>query len=96
MLVTDFGIVILLKSEQFSNAFSPMLVTVFGMTVVLQPVINVLEAVSMIALQLLRESKILLSESTEMLVRLVQPEYAYCPILFTYFGMTTLVKEEQL
>ena len=41
---------------QPQNASSPMLVTELGMVVFLQPVIKVFVAVSMMALQLLRES----------------------------------------
>jgi uncharacterized membrane protein HdeD (DUF308 family) len=50
------GILRLVKLEQFSKALFPMLVTVEGIIVFLQPTINVLLAVSIIALQLFRES----------------------------------------
>ena len=56
MLVTELGIVTEVRPEQYWNAWLPMLVTELGMAVFLQPVINVFVAVSMIALQLLRES----------------------------------------
>ena len=46
------------------KAVSPMAVTVSGMTVVLQPMRSVLVAVSMMALQLLRESNTGLPAST--------------------------------
>ena len=50
-----------------------MLVTDEGMVVVLQPAIRVLLVVSIIALQLSRESYFLLPASTLMLVKPVQP-----------------------
>ena len=55
MLVTELGMVTEVRPELL-NAEAPMLVTELGMAVFLQPVINVFFAVSMIALQLLRES----------------------------------------
>ena len=56
MLVTLFGIVTLVKPMHSEKAPSPMLVTPSGIDVFLQPVINVFVDVSIIALQLLRES----------------------------------------
>jgi hypothetical protein len=56
MLVTELGMVTEVRLEQPRNASYPMLVTELGMVVFLQPVINVFVDVSMIALQLLRES----------------------------------------
>ncbi len=47
-----------------------MLVTLEGMTVFLQPAINVFEYFNMMALQLSRESYLVLSEATEMEDRL--------------------------
>ena len=44
------------RLEQPENALSPMEVTELGMAVFMQPAINVLVAVSIMALQLLRES----------------------------------------
>lgn len=64
MLVTEFGIATIVKPEQSRNAEPPMLVTEFGMVVFLHPKINVFEAVSIMALQLFRESYILLSGFT--------------------------------
>ena len=56
MLVTLEGIVIDIKPLQPLNAPSPMLVTPEGILVLLHPVIKVFEAVSIMALQLFRES----------------------------------------
>jgi hypothetical protein len=56
MLVTLFGMVTEVKPSQPEKALFPMLVTLFGITDELEPTINVLVAVSIIALQLSRES----------------------------------------
>ena len=56
MLVTLLGMVIEVRLLHHQNADSPLLVTLLGMVVVAQPAISVLLFVSMIALQLLRES----------------------------------------
>ena len=56
MLVTLLGILMEVKPEQPSKAPDPMLVTVLGMAVFWQPAIRVFEQVSMMALQLSRES----------------------------------------
>ena len=56
MLVTESGMLIDVSPLQPQNALSLMLVTELGMVVFLQPVIKVFVAVSMMALQLLRES----------------------------------------
>ena len=56
MLVTELGIVTDVKPSQPRKAYSPMLVTELGMIVFLHPVISVLVAVSIMALQLLRLS----------------------------------------
>jgi hypothetical protein len=76
ILVTEFGISILVRPEQPENAYSPMVVTEFGMMVFLHPAINLLEAVSIMALQLFRESYMLLPDLTVMLVKPEQPENA--------------------
>ena len=75
MLVTEFGIVTLVRPEQPENASRPMLVTEFGMMVFLHPAIKVFEAVSIMALQLLRESYLELPDDTEIFVRPEQPEF---------------------
>ena len=56
MLVTELGMDMLVRLEHLLNASLPMLVTELGMTVFLQPDTNLFVAVSIIALQLFRES----------------------------------------
>lgn len=53
--VTELGMLMLVKHSQPANAFSPIVATELGIVVFLQPAINVLVAVSIMALQLLRE-----------------------------------------
>ena len=72
-----------------------MLVTEFGIVVFLHPAIKVLDAVFIMALQLLRESYLVLPDATEMLVKPVQPANAAKSMLVTEFGMVTLVRLEQ-
>ena len=72
-----------------------MLVTELGMVVDWQPVISVLVAVSIIALQLLRESYTVLPLSTTMEVREEHQANAYLPMLVTELGMVMEVREEQ-
>ena len=72
-----------------------MLVTDEGMVVVLQPATRVLLAVSIIALQLSRESYSVLPASTLMLVKSVQLENTFFPMLVTDEGMVMLVKPVQ-
>ena len=62
------------------------------MTVLLQTTLKVLEAVSIIALQLSRESKTGFIESTTMLAKLVQPKNAFPLMSITDLGMNMLVK----
>ena len=52
MLVTLWGMVMLVKPLQLANAFSPSLVTLAGIVVFLHPITNVLLSVAIIALQL--------------------------------------------
>ena len=56
MLVTPSGMVMEVRPLQPEKALLPMLVTPSGIVVFLQPAISVFVAVSIIALQLLRES----------------------------------------
>ena len=56
MVVTELGMLMAVRLVQPKNAQSPMEVTELGMVVFMQPAINVLVAVSIMALQLLRES----------------------------------------
>ena len=64
MFVTPSGMVIEDRMEQPSKALFPMLITPEGMTVLLQPFISVLVLVSIIALQLLRESYVVFPLAT--------------------------------
>ncbi len=73
MLVSPSGSVMEARPVQPLKAPSPMLVTPTGMAVDLHPNINVLVDVSMIALQLLRESNTGLLPSTTIEVRPLQP-----------------------
>ena len=56
IIFTLLGIVMDVRRLQVWNALFPMLFTLLGMTVLLLPTISVLDAVSIIALQLLRLS----------------------------------------
>ena len=56
MLTTEWGISIDDKLVHPTNAVAPMLVTELGITVFIQPVNSVFEAVSIMPLQLSRES----------------------------------------
>ena len=69
MLVTEFGMVTLVRPEQPKNAELSMLVTEFGITVFLHPTINVFVFVFIIALQLSRESYFVFPDSTSIVVR---------------------------
>lgn len=86
MLVTELGMLIALIAVP-ANATSPMLVTVLGMTVLRQPEINVLVAVSMIALQLSLLSYTGLPLSTVMFRRNEQELKTPVPMLVTELGM---------
>ena len=81
--MTELGIVILVKSLQNSNALFPIAVTVFGIVDALVPFTILLVAVSIIALQLSRLSKLSFSLSTTMLLRFSQSENALLPIVAT-------------
>mgnify|MGYP003327605298 CR=1 FL=1 len=73
MLVTLLGIVTEVKPLQPEKAESPILVTLLGIVELLQPRIRVFVAVSIIALQLLRQSYLLLPLATVIEVRPQQP-----------------------
>ena len=70
-------------SEQPSKAHSPIETTELGMTVFLQPTISPFVDVSIIALQLFRESYLLLFGSTVIAVSPEQPAKAAPPISVT-------------
>ena len=73
-----------------------ILVILFGITVVLHPCINVLVAVSIIALQLLRLSYMVLPLSTTIDVIPSQPENTSLPIVVALLGITINVRVIQL
>lgn len=95
MNVTELGISKLVRPLQSENAKTPMDVTELGMTVFIQPEISVLLAVSMMALQLPRESYLGLLPATVILVRAMQPEKGLSPMEVTELGMSMLVKPLQ-
>jgi len=95
MEVTELVMLMLVRPEQPENALAPMEVTELGMAVFLQPAINVLVAVSIMALQLLRESYFGLSLATEMVARPEQPSNAQPPMEVTELGMLMAVRLEQ-
>ena len=92
MPVTLSGIKMEVRSVQLEKAEEPMLVTLFGIVVFGQPAIRVFEAVSIIALQLSRESYMLLSDSTTIEFKLLQFPTAPKPMLVTLFGMVIEVR----
>ena len=92
MLVTFSGIVIDVKSRQLENAHNPLLETSLGIIVFLHPRINLLVAVSIIALQLLRLSYLGLPDCTIMEVRLLQWKKAELPIFVILLGMNREVR----
>ena len=72
MIVTLLGIVIEVSPLQPQKAQPPIFHTLLGIVVFLHPDINVLDDVSMIALQLLRESYFVFPSSTIIEVRPLQ------------------------
>ena len=77
---------------QPSNAEIPIEVTLLGIIVAEQPALRQLLLVSIMALQLSRESYVVLPSSTMMEVRLLQPEKAEPPMLATLSGMVMEVR----
>ena len=92
MEVTLLGISIEVRLLQPEKAYLPMEVTLLGIIVFLQPAINVFVAVSMMALQSLRESYFVLPLSTLMEVRQLQPENADPSMDITLLGISIEVK----
>jgi len=72
-----------------------MLVTLFGMVVVLQPFINVFVAVSIIQLLPFPELYAVFPSSTSILVNLLQERNALSPMLVTLFPIVILVNQVQ-
>ena len=77
---------------QLAKAEAPIEVTPSGIVVVLQPVIKALVLVTMIALQLLRESYFVFSSATTIDVRPEQRTNAPSPIFATFLGMVMEVR----
>ena len=75
MLVTLLGMLMDVRLLQPKKALSPIEITLVGIVVFWQPAISVLDSVSIIALQLLRESYLGFPASTLILVRSLQLEY---------------------
>jgi hypothetical protein len=69
-----------------------MLLTLLGIVVFLHPTINVLDDVSIIALQLLRESYLAFPSSTTIVVRPMQELKAELSILVTLLGIEMEVR----
>jgi hypothetical protein len=92
MDVTLFGMAIEVRLEQEANAQAPMLVTLLGMVVFMQPVISILLAVSIIALQALRESYTAFPLPTVIEVKPLQNQNALLAILVTLLGMDIVVR----
>ena len=93
--VTELGIVTDVNPVQYWNAYLPIVVTESGIVLFLQPAINVFVDVSIIALQLLRESYILFPDSTLISVKLEHPANTPSPISVTESGIVTDVNPVQ-
>ena len=95
MLVTELGMVSEVRPLQPEKASLPMLVTELGITVFWHPAIRVLEAVSIIALQLLWLSYTVFPLSTVIEVKLSQEVNGLSPMEVTELGIVTEVKRMQ-
>ena len=93
--VTLFGMVTEVSPLQYSKADSPMDVTLLGIIVFEHPFIKVLVAVSIMALQLSRESYFGLPLSTLIDVKPLQPKKALSPMDVTLLGMVRDVRPLQ-
>ena len=87
--VTLLGIVTEVRPVKLMKAPSPMEVTLFGINEFLQPAIKVLVDVSMMALQLSRESYVVLPDATVIVVKLMLPAKGVVKISFTVLGIVT-------
>ena len=96
ILFTLSGMFMEVRFLQLEKAELPMLVTLSGMIVVEHPTISLLLLVSIMALQPLRESYMVLPSATIMEVRLLQLEKALCPMFVTFLGMIKEVRLLQL
>ena len=95
ILVTLSGMFMVKRLLQPLKAELPIPVTLSGIIVFEHPVINVLLLVSIIALQSLRESYIVLPFATIMETRLLQPEEREPPILTTLSGIVMETRSVQ-
>lgn len=93
--VTLLGIMMDDSSLQPENAELPISVTEVGIMVPLHPINRVFDVVSIMALQLSRESKIGFPSSTDNEVRFMHPEKTYFPMVFTELGIVTDLKPIQ-
>ena len=91
--VTELGMVTEVKPVQPSKALPPIDVTELGIVEFMQPAISVLVSVSMMALQLLRESYFVFPLSTTIDVNPVHSIKALSPIEVTKLGIETAVKQ---
>ena len=96
IVVTEFGILMSFKPLQPMNELSPMVVTELGITVFEHPLISVLVKVSMMALQLPRESYTLLSSDTERSLKFSQSIIPSCLIIFTELPITIFLRSSHL
>ena len=95
ILVTLSGMFMVKRLLQPLKAELPIPVTLSGIIVFEHPVINVLLLVSIMALQSLRESYIVLPSATIMETRLLQPEEREPPILTTLSGIVMETRSVQ-
>ena len=92
IVLTELGIFSVVKPQYIKDC-SPIDVTVFGMVVFLQPIIKLLVSVSIIALQLSRESYLLLSSSTIIDDKEEQSKNVDIPIDVVELGIDTEVND---
>ena len=85
----------LARPLQLVKALAPILVTLSGIVLLLQPLINLLLDVSMMALQSLRESYLLLLSLTTIFSIASHPSIAFNEILSTPLPMYKLAKFTQ-
>ena len=96
MLVTLFGIVMLVKDSQQRKACSPMLVTLSGIVTFVNPPGTATSVFpSFVNKSPEVDLKEGLPESTEKDMRLEQPAKALSPMLVTLFGILMLCKDSQ-
>jgi len=95
MAVTLLGILIVVSSSQPLKAAVPMVVTLLGIVVFLQPTIRVFVSVSIMALQLSLESYFELPVSTVMEASPGHCENASFPMEVTPLGIVIAARAEQ-